>query len=261
MKFSQVNKIPQSSQNPQSGQNTQSSQTSRRSFIATSSAIVAAGSVALSNRTFAADETAAKPFKLPPLPYAYDALAPSIDAETMKIHYTKHHQGYVDKLNAAVSGKPELAGKTVEELLTNLDSLPKDVRMAIRNNGGGHANHTLFWTILRPISGSSTISADLTAAIDSSFGSLDKFKEEFATAAAKRFGSGWAWLVKSDKGLEVVSTPNQDSPITMGKKPLLGLDVWEHAYYLNYQNRRPEYIEAFWTVVNWNQVSKNFVAA
>ncbi|MCL4244786.1 MAG: superoxide dismutase [Candidatus Dadabacteria bacterium] len=201
------------------------------------------------------------PFELPKLPYAYDALEPHIDARTMDIHYNKHHQTYVNNLNAAIEKHPELGGKSVEELVANLGAVPEDIRTAVRNNGGGHLNHSLFWPMMAPNAGGSP-SGDLAAAIDKAFGSLDAFKGEFAKAATGRFGSGWAWLVV-DKGgnLVVTSTPNQDNPISEGLKPVLGLDVWEHAYYLNYQNRRPDYITAWWNVVNWEQAASNYASS
>src|SRR6185436_11730284 len=184
------------------------------------------------------------PFKLPPLPYAYDALDPHIDAKTMEIHHTKHHQAYIDNANAALEKHPDLASKSVEELLGNLNAVPEDIRPVIRNHGGGHANHTLFWTVLKKDAGKP--SGDVAAAIDKAFGSFDTFKTQFETAAKSRFGSGWAWLsVKKDGGLTVTSTPNQDSPLSEGLTPILGLDVWEHAYYLKYQNKRPDYVAAF----------------
>jgi Fe-Mn family superoxide dismutase len=195
------------------------------------------------------------PFKLPPLPYAYDALEPHIDARTMEIHHTKHHQAYIDNANAALEKHPELASKSVEDLLGNLNAVPEDIRTVIRNHGGGHANHSLFWTVLK--AGGGKPSADVAAAIDKSFGSFDAFKTQFETAAKSRFGSGWAWLsVKKDGSLSVTSTPNQDSPISEGLTPILGLDVWEHAYYLKYQNKRPDYVAAFWNVVNWDEVAR-----
>jgi superoxide dismutase, Fe-Mn family len=199
-------------------------------------------------------------YELPNLPYEYDALAPHIDKETMNIHHTKHHNTYVTKLNAALEGNSDLLSKSIEDLVSNLDAVPEAARTAVRNNGGGHANHSLFWTILSP-NGGGEPTGELAEAINSKFGSLDKFKEEFAAAAAGRFGSGWAWLVVNNGELEVTSTPNQDNPLMEGKTPVLGLDVWEHAYYLNYQNRRPDYINAFWNVVNWDEVSKRFSAA
>lgn len=199
-------------------------------------------------------------YKLPELPYAYDALEPHIDKETMNIHHTKHHNTYVTNLNAAVEGKADLENKSIEELISNLDAVPEDIRTAVRNNGGGHANHSLFWTILCP-NGGGTPTGELADAIASKFGSFDQFKEEFANAAKTRFGSGWAWLVVNNGELEVTSTPNQDSPLMEGKTPILGLDVWEHAYYLNYQNRRPDYISAFFNVVKWDEVAKRYDAA
>ncbi len=195
-------------------------------------------------------------YELPQLPYAYDALEPHIDKETMNIHHTKHHNTYVTNLNKAVEGS-DLADKPVEELIANLDAVPESIRTAVRNNGGGHANHSLFWKLLSPQGGGEP-SGDLKDAIESKFGSVEKFKEQFEAAGAARFGSGWAWLIVHNGELEITSTPNQDSPIMEGKKPILGLDVWEHAYYLNYQNRRPDYMKAFWNVVNWNEVQKLF---
>ncbi|EGL8162767.1 TPA: superoxide dismutase [Listeria monocytogenes] len=199
-------------------------------------------------------------YELPKLPYTYDALEPNFDKETMEIHYTKHHNTYVTKLNEAVAGHPELASKSVEELVANLDSVPEDIRGAVRNHGGGHANHTLFWSILSP-NGGGAPTGNLKAAIESEFGTFDEFKEKFNAAAAARFGSGWAWLVVNDGKLEIVSTANQDSPLSDGKTTVLGLDVWEHAYYLKFQNRRPEYIDTFWNVINWDEANKRFDAA
>lgn len=198
-------------------------------------------------------------FELPKLSYAYDALEPHIDAKTMEIHHTKHHNTYVTNLNAAVEGT-EFASKDLLDLISNIDALPADKQTAVRNNGGGHANHSLFWEILTP-GGSSTPTGELASAIDAKFGSLNAFKDEFAKAAAGRFGSGWAWLVVDGGELAITSTPNQDSPVMEGKTPILGLDVWEHAYYLNYQNRRPDYVSAFWNVVNWDVVAEKFAAA
>ncbi|MBU8879399.1 superoxide dismutase [Bacillus sp. FJAT-29790] len=199
-------------------------------------------------------------FELPQLPYAYDALEPNIDKETMNIHHTKHHNTYVTNLNNALAGNEELLSKTVEEVISNLDAVPEAARTAVRNNGGGHANHTLFWQVISP-NGGGEPTGELADAINSKFGSYESFKEEFAKAATTRFGSGWAWLAVNNGELEVTSTPNQDSPLMEGKTPILGLDVWEHAYYLNYQNRRPDYINSFWNIVNWDEVSKRFSAA
>ncbi|GER66908.1 superoxide dismutase [Mn] [Weizmannia acidilactici] len=198
-------------------------------------------------------------YTLPQLPYAYDALEPYIDKETMNIHHTKHHNTYVTNLNKALEGHDDLAAKSVEDLIADLDAVPEDIRTAVRNNGGGHANHSLFWKLLSPNGGGEPKGA-LADAINSKFGSFEKFKEQFSAAAAGRFGSGWAWLVVNNGELEITSTPNQDSPLSEGKKPILGLDVWEHAYYLKYQNRRPEYIAAFWNVVNWDEVAKLYEA-
>ena len=205
--------------------------------------------------------------ELPPLPYALDALEPHIDAKTMEIHHGKHHAAYVANLNKAIEGNAALEGKTIEELITDLAAVPEGIRNAVRNNGGGHANHSLFWSILGPNSGGAP-TGDLAAAINSAFGSFDAFKEAFKSASLSRFGSGWAWLVvKPDGTLAVTSTPNQDNPIMgeaadcCGCPPLIGLDVWEHAYYLNYQNRRADYADAFWNVVNWDAVAERFSAA
>ncbi|MFW5693707.1 MAG: superoxide dismutase [Alkalispirochaeta sp.] len=198
-------------------------------------------------------------FTTPDLPYAYNALEPHIDEATMKVHHDKHHVGYTTKLNAAVEGT-EYEKMDAEELVAKRDSLPDTIKTAVRNAGGGHVNHSLFWTIMSPDGGGAPSGA-LADAINSTFGSFDAFKEQFASAATGRFGSGWAWLVVNNGALEIMSTPNQDSPLSEGKTPILGLDVWEHAYYLKYQNRRPEYIQAFFNVVNWDQVAKNFAAA
>lgn len=194
-------------------------------------------------------------FELPKLSYPYDALEPYIDATTMEIHHTKHHGGYVKNLNAALEKYPEWASKSIEDILKDLDNIPEDIRTTVRNNGGGHYNHSIFWTIMGP-NGGGEPSGKLAESIDKTFGSFDKFKEEFSNAAATRFGSGWAWLVLDNYGhLSILSTPNQDNPITYSLKPLLGLDVWEHAYYLKYQNKRPEYIQAWWNIVNWEEVN------
>lgn len=195
-------------------------------------------------------------FTLPPLPYAYDALEPHVDAQTMTIHHDKHHQAYVDKLNAAVAGT-EWESKSIEEIVANLDKVPENIRAAVRNNGGGHYNHSLFWEWMSPSGGGEPTGA-LADAINSKFGSFEKFKEEFEAAGVGRFGSGWVWLIKDGDGVAIVSTPNQDSPVTDGKKVLLGNDVWEHAYYLKYQNRRPEYLAAWWNVVDWSKVLGRF---
>jgi Fe-Mn family superoxide dismutase len=201
------------------------------------------------------------PFKLPSLPYAYDALEPHIDARTMEIHHTKHHQAYIDNANAALEKHPELAGKSVEALLRDLNAIPEDIRTVIRNHGGGHANHDLFWTVMKP-GGGGMPAGDLAAAIEKAFRGFDAFKAQFETAAKTRFGSGWAWLsVKKDGSLAVSSTANQDSPLSEGLTPILGLDVWEHAYYLKYQNRRPDYVSAFWNVVNWDEVARRMKPA
>lgn len=198
--------------------------------------------------------------ELPKLPYAYDALEPHLDARTMEIHYSKHHQGYVNKLNAALADYPNLQKKTVEELLRAIDKVPDAIRTAVRNNGGGHANHSLFWTIMKK-GGGGEPRGKLADAINSTFGDFAKMKQVFSDAAANRFGSGWAWLLVEDGRLGVESTPNQDSPFMERKRPILGLDVWEHAYYLKYQNRRPEYIQAWWNVINWDEVGRRLDAA
>jgi Fe-Mn family superoxide dismutase len=198
--------------------------------------------------------------KLPNLSYDYNALEPHIDAKTMGIHHGKHHQAYVNNLNTALEKYPELQDKNVVELLEDLNAIPEDIRIAVRNNGGGHANHSLFWPCMSPQGGGEP-KGQLADAINEAFGSFDTFKEQFSKAAATRFGSGWAWLCVDVEGdLVVTSTPNQDNPISEGLVPILGLDVWEHAYYLNYQNRRPDYIAAWWNVVNWDEVSKNLIA-
>lgn len=195
-------------------------------------------------------------YELPKLPYGYDALEPYIDTKTMIIHHMKHHQTYINNLNAALKDYPELQAVPVEDLISRLDLVPKEIRTAVQNNGGGHANHSMFWKVLSPHSGKP--SATLAKEIDNCFGSFDSFKAQFTGAAQGRFGSGWAWLVCDGGHLRIMSTPNQDSPISEGKTPILCLDVWEHAYYLNYQNRRPDYINAFWNIVNWDEVSKRF---
>ena len=199
-------------------------------------------------------------YDLPKLPYSYDALEPHIDARTMEIHYSKHHAGYVSKLNAALEKHPDLQGQTVEDLIKGIDSVPEGIRTAVRNNGGGHANHSLFWTVMGP-GGGGEPGGKLGDAIQSTFGDFATFKDQFSNAAATRFGSGWAWLVASGGKLAVESTPNQDSPLMEGRTPILGLDVWEHAYYLKYQNKRPDYIAAWWNVINWDEVAKRLEAA
>ena len=199
-------------------------------------------------------------YTLPPLAYAYNALEPHIDARTMEIHHTKHHQAYINNVNNAIKGKADLESKSVEELIADINAIPEDIRNVVRNNAGGHANHTFFWTVIGPNAGGQP-QGHVAAAIGQAFGSFDAFKEKFAQAATTRFGSGWAWLSVSKTGqLEISSTPNQDSPWMEGKTPILGIDVWEHAYYLHYQNRRPDYIAAFWNVVNWQEVEKRFNA-
>jgi Fe-Mn family superoxide dismutase len=200
-------------------------------------------------------------FELPALPYAYNALEPYIDEQTMTIHHTKHHQGYVSKVNAALEGHSDLASKSIEDLLANLNDIPESIRTAVQNHGGGHANHSLFWQIMAP-GGGGTPSGNLASALTSTFGGYEGFKEQFANAGTGRFGSGWAWLVVGNNGdLSIMSTPNQDSPLSQGLKPILGLDVWEHAYYLKYQNKRADYITAWWSVVNWTKVAELYAQA
>jgi Fe-Mn family superoxide dismutase len=198
-------------------------------------------------------------FEVPPLPYAPDALEPHIDAQTMSLHHDKHHQAYVDKLNAALEGT-EFADSSIEDIIANLDAIPEDKRTAVRNNGGGHLNHSLFWKSMSPDSGGAP-EGDLAAAIDSAFGSFDDFKDEFEAAGVGQFGSGWAWLIVDGGDLAITSTPNQDNPLSDGKLTLLGNDVWEHAYYLKYQNRRPEYLKAWWNTVNWPEIATRYAAA
>ena len=198
---------------------------------------------------------------LPDLPYAHNALEPHIDARTMEIHHGKHHNTYITKLNDAIAGNAELESKSIEDLVSDLDAVPENIRGAVRNNGGGHANHSLFWTVMSP-NGGGEPSGALADAINAACGSFAEFQAQFEAAGATRFGSGWAWLVaNADGSVEVTSTPNQDTPLMDGKQPILGCDVWEHAYYLNYQNRRPDYLKAFWNVVNWDAVSANYEAA
>lgn len=197
------------------------------------------------------------PFTLPSLPYSYEALEPHIDARTMEIHHTKHHQAYVNNLNAALEKAPELQKKSLDDLMKGINSVPEAVRTAVRNNGGGHWNHSMFWEIMAPKAGGEP-GGKLAAAIKTAFGDFAKFKEQFAAAAAGRFGSGWAWLVNDGGKLSITSTPNQDNPLMEGKHAILGLDVWEHAYYLKYQNRRPDYVTAWWNTVNWSAVEKRY---
>lgn len=235
--------------------------TSRRQFMKETAAAVAVVSLAGST-ALAADEKKAEVLVLPPLPYAYDALEPHIDAQTMKIHHDKHHQAYINNLIAAIKDQPALQGKTSEELLKMLEKVPESIRTAVRNNAGGDVNHTLFWEIMGPAKKDSAPSGKLAEAIKSEFGSLEAFKEKFGQAGIKQFGSGWAWLsVGKDGKLVLEGLPNQDSPILSGKTPILGLDVWEHAYYLKYQNLRPAYVTAWWNVVNWDEVGKRYEAA
>lgn len=246
---------------------TNSSEFDRRVFLSHSTTAMIAAGVATSIFGPAATAVAqtpapppSGPFKLPPLPYAFNALEPYIDARTMEIHHNKHHQGYVDKLNAAVAGHPDLAAMSVDDLVAHLDKVPDAIRGAVQNQGGGHANHSFFWKIMGPGKGGAP-TGKLADAINSKFGDFEKFKTALADAAAARFGSGWAWLVAGKDGLEVLSTANQDSPLTLGKTPIIGIDVWEHAYYLKYQNLRPAYVAAWWNVVNWDEAAKNFDAA
>ncbi|MBK1171536.1 superoxide dismutase [Enterococcus faecium] len=199
-------------------------------------------------------------YTLPDLPYAYDALEPYIDEETMHLHHDKHHNTYVTNLNSAIEKYPELGEKTIEELLSDMDAIPTDIKTAVRNNSGGHANHSFFWEIMAPNAGGEP-TGEIKEAINEAFGDFSSFKEEFKKAAAGRFGSGWAWLVMENGKLAITSTANQDSPLMEGKTPILGLDVWEHAYYLKYKNVRPDYIAAFWNVINWDEVNKRFEAA
>ena len=197
------------------------------------------------------------PFEVPPLPYAYDALEPHIDKETMTIHHDKHHAAYVTNLNAAIEKHPELAGKSAEDLIKNLNAVPDDIRTAVRNNGGGHVNHSMFWSIMK--AGGGAPSGPLADAIAKTFGDIDKFKQQFNDAGVKQFGSGWVWLVRtSDGGLKIVSTPNQDNPLSQGTYPVIGNDVWEHAYYLKYQNKRADYLAAWWSVVDWSAATARF---
>lgn len=205
--------------------------------------------------------TQSGPFKLPPLPYAYNALEPHIDARTMQFHHDKHHATYVKNLNAAIAKHPELKGKSAEQLLQNLNSVPENIRMVVRNNGGGHLNHSMFWRIMSPKGGGQPTGA-IASAIKQNFGSFEKFKAQFNEAGEKRFGSGWAWLIRTSDGkLKITSTPNQDSPLMEGNYPIMGNDVWEHAYYLRYQNRRADYLKAWWNVVNWQEINRRLEMA
>lgn len=197
------------------------------------------------------------PYKLPELPYAFDALEPHIDARTMEVHHGKHHAAYTNNLNAALEKHPEIQSKGVEELLRDIDSVPEDIRGAVRNNGGGYINHAMFWQIMGP-NGGGEPTGELADAIKQKFGSFDDFKKKVNTAATGQFGSGWGWLVSTGGGIDVYATPNQDSPLMKGHRPILGVDVWEHAYYLKYQNRRPDYLEAWWNVVNWDEVARRY---
>lgn len=200
-------------------------------------------------------------YELPPLPYPKDALEPNIDAQTMEIHHDKHHAAYVTNLNKAIAGKGDLEKKSIEDLISNMNAVPEDIRTAVRNNGGGHANHTFFWRIMGPKAGGAP-TGKLAEDINSTFGSFDAFKEKFEAAGLARFGSGWAWLIVNKSGkLEVISTPNQDNPLMDGNKPVLGCDVWEHAYYLKYQNKRGDYLKSWWNTINWNEVNKNYESA
>jgi superoxide dismutase, Fe-Mn family len=223
----------------------------RREMLALSSAAVVASMLTGSSNASAQEAS------LPALPYAFDALEPHIDAKTMEIHHDKHHQAYIDKLNAALKGHPELQAKSVTQLVAELDQVPEAIRTAVRNHGGGHLNHTLFWQMMTPEGGKQN-KGEVGKAIDATFGSFEAFATQFAAAAAGQFGSGWAWLVMDGDKLAVTSTPNQDNPVTMGKVPLLGVDVWEHAYYLKYQNKRPDYVTAWWNVVNWDFVNEMY---
>jgi Fe-Mn family superoxide dismutase len=250
-----------------------SKNTSRRSFL-TKSAIAAAGISLFKGFQFntARAEVYSTPvfngllpeggtFTLPALDYAYTALEPYIDARTMEIHHTKHHQTYVTKLNEALDKAPELKEKSLTDLITNINALPESVRQAVRNHGGGHFNHSMFWKLMSPDAANAKASDELAAAITAKWTSFDNFKAEFSKTATGVFGSGWAWLVKDGSSIAISSSPNQDTPIMEGKKVVLGLDVWEHAYYLKYQNRRPDYLDAWWNVVNWDAVAQNYAAA
>jgi superoxide dismutase, Fe-Mn family len=238
----------------------------RRGFLVKVTGLVAAGAILPGMKSLAAETTAtestaasAGPFQLPKLPYAFDALEPHIDAQTMQIHHGKHHQAYITNLNKALEGQSALSGKSPEELISNLDDIPEAARTAVRNNGGGHVNHTMFWETMTP-GGAKAPAGKLAEAINEAFGDFESFKKQFNEAGVKRFGSGWVWLVVPKGGgkLQVLSTANQDSPLSDGHTPLLGNDVWEHAYYLKYQNRRPDYLAAWWNVVNWDVAADRF---
>jgi Fe-Mn family superoxide dismutase len=228
---------------------------SRRKFLQTASAT--AGALALAPLAMAADDEKKAGFTLPKLPYAYDALEPTIDAETMKLHHDFHHKAYVDNLNKALANQPDWLNKSIVEVLHGVDSLPEKIRQAVINNGGGHANHTMFWEIMGP-GGGGKPGSDLSAAIDEAFGGFDKFREQLSQAAITRFGSGWGWLVLDQGKLKILSTGNQDSPFMKNQFPIMGIDVWEHAYYLKYRNRRPEYVKAWWNVANWDNISERY---
>jgi superoxide dismutase, Fe-Mn family len=230
----------------------------RRRFLQTASA--AAATLALPAFARGTDDEKKTGFTLPPLPYAYDALEPTIDAETMKLHHDFHHKAYVDNLNKALAGQPELLNKSVVDILREIKSLPEKIRQAVINNGGGDANHTMFWDIMSANAGGKP-SGELATAIDEAFGSFDKFREQLSDAAIKRFGSGWGWLVLDQGKLKILSTRNQDSPYMEGQFPIMGIDVWEHAYYLKYRNRRPEYVKAWWNVANWEKISERYSRA
>jgi superoxide dismutase, Fe-Mn family len=235
----------------------------RRQALKTTALAATACAVALGNATGqtaappAPAPTPSGPFTLPPLGYSFDALEPHIDARTMEIHHDKHHAAYVANLNKAVAGHPDLASKTIEELLRDLDAIPENIRDAVRNNGGGHYNHSLFWLMMKK-GGGGEPTGDLAAAIDKQLGGFPNFKKQFSDAAAKRFGSGWAWLVLNDRKLAIESSANQDTPWSAGRRPLLGIDVWEHAYYLHYQNRRPDYVAAWFNVVDWDFIGMQY---
>jgi superoxide dismutase, Fe-Mn family len=238
--------------------------TTRRNFLYLLGAGTTGSFFGFANSSFATDNAAtaakARVFTLPPLTYAYNALEPHIDATTMKFHHDKHHAAYVKNLNAAIAKYPQLQSKTIEQLLTSLSTLPKDIQTTVRNNGGGHYNHTMYWRIMGPKGGGAPTGAIATA-IQSQYGSFDAFKTQFNEAGTKLFGSGWVWLVNEKNKLRIITTPNQDSPISQGLYPIMGNDVWEHAYYLKYQNRRPDFLAAWWNVINWTEVNSRFAQA